>query len=284
MRTSTYCLNLIVDTEKYEPALAMLYEAGMLGCEEKSLGHKIHLKAIFADKETAAGAAARLKPAADQEGEISEIPFQDWNAKWRETMKPARLERGWWVSPCWLPPPKTARNWIKIEPKMAFGTGHHETTRLAAKAIIARKKLVKNKRVLDIGTGSGVLCFAAARCGARSAIGIEIDFYCRENLAENRRDNAGNGTISFVIGPVEAIRRTARFDIAVMNMILTESAPLLDTVAQLLEDNGMLIWSGILTDEGKKAGELAERSGFACAFEKTENEWWCGTFVKKQGS
>ena len=277
-------MKLTLDAENYESALAMLYETGMLGCEEKSVDQNIQLKTFFKDEKAARNAAQALKSITDREKEISEIAYQDWNAKWRETMKPACLAAGWWVSPTWLPPPETARHWIKIEPKTAFGTGHHETTRLAAKAIIARKKLVKNKRVLDIGTGSGVLCFVAGRCGARATAGVEIDSCCLENLAENRRDNAGHGTISFVIGGVEAIGRAARFDIAVMNMILTESAPLLDTVMALLKDKGMLIWSGILTDESRKTVELAGRSGFSLIFEKTENEWWCGTFVKKQES
>jgi ribosomal protein L11 methyltransferase len=248
------------------------------------MGRKIRVKAFFRDEKTAHDAAQALKHVADSDMEISEIAFQDWNAKWRETMKPACLARGWWVSPLWLPPPGTARHWIKIEPKMAFGTGHHETTRLAARAIISLGKKVGNRRVLDIGTGSGVLCFVASRRGARAATGVEIDSYCRENLAENRRDNAGDGTVSFVIGGVEAVRGAPVFDLTVMNMILTESAPLLGSVAALIKDNGMLIWSGILTNESGKTVELAGCSGFSLISEKTENEWWCGTFVKKQES
>ena len=104
-------------------------------------------------------------------------------------MKPALLANGFWVSPLWLTPPASAKYWIKIEPKMAFGTGHHETTRFTAVAIIACRRRINHSRILDIGTGSRVFCFTADACGASSCLGVEIDLQCCENLAEIRREN-----------------------------------------------------------------------------------------------
>jgi ribosomal protein L11 methyltransferase len=283
MQKSTYSLEISIAAEKYETAMAGLYETGMLGCEEREIDRKILINASFKDEETALDAARSLKSIINEEIKISEVANQDWIAKWREGMKPARLARGWWVSPLWLPPPKLARHWIKIEPKMAFGTGHHETTRLAAAAIIANKKFLKNKQVLDIGTGSGVLCLVAAMCGAASAIGVEIDPYCRENLAENRRANDSGSKTAFAIGSVNAFKHRPLFDLAVMNMILTESSPLLETVGTLLNENGILIWSGILVEEHRKSVELAQRAGFTLVSEQTENEWWCGVFTRNNG-
>ena len=108
---------------------------------------------------------------------------------------------------------------------MAFGTGHHETTRLAARAVVGEKRTFKNKRVLDIGSGSGVLCFVADRCGARACVGVELDACCRENMAENLRGNNPNGSINFIIGSIDAFKGTRCFSLIVMNMILTESSP-----------------------------------------------------------
>ena len=239
----------------------------------------IMIRAYFKDEETARKAGRELQekyPAI--KSEIETVEDQDWNAKWRESMKPAKLAAGWYVSPLWLPPPKSAKHWIKIEPKMAFGTGHHETTRLAAQAIIAQKRRIKGKRVLDIGTGSGVLCFVAGLCGAQFRLGVEIDPCCRENMAENCRQNSHSGRTCFIIGGIYSLKPGKLFDLVAMNMLLTESAPLLETVEALCAPGGSLIWSGVMTDEYNQAVELAEKADLSLASEKRENEWWCGTF------
>lgn len=279
--SSTYCLSITIPQESYDLTYARIYELAMLGCEEQTIADKIKLNVYFKDEETAHLAGESLK---NQFGiptySVFFVENQDWNAQWRASMKPARIARGWYVSPLWLPPPQSARQWIKIEPKMAFGTGHHETTRLASRAIIAEKRTVKNRRVLDIGCGSGVLCFVAAICGARICTGVELDECCRENLAENLRDNSSTGHVNFSIGSTGALRDTARFGLIVMNMIFVESTPLLATIARLLEPKGRFIWSGILKDEAKEVVSLAERAGFAIISKKTENEWWCGVFSR----
>jgi ribosomal protein L11 methyltransferase len=210
---------------------------------------------------------------------------QDWNAKWRESMEPAQVAAGVWVSPAWLEPPEEGRAaWIKIEPKMAFGTGHHETTRLAAKALIEGGGAVVNKSVIDIGTGSGVLCFVADYLGAKRAVGVEIDGDCRENLAENLRDNPPRtgGCVAFVIGTLDSIRINddRRFDAVIMNMLLTESAPLLEQIIPIIQKDSVLIWSGILVDESEEAISAASSFGFGLSSTQTENEWWCGTFTR----
>jgi|WetSurMetagenome_2_1015567.scaffolds.fasta_scaffold220808_2 ribosomal protein L11 methyltransferase len=279
MNKLSYCLILSLSSDAYDFALFKCTELGMLGCEEKEIPEGTVIRVYFKDAETARRARLELKdkfPAIQAEFET--IEDQDWNAKWRESMKPARLSAGWYVSPLWLPPPKSAKHWITIEPKMAFGTGHHETTRLAAQAIITQKRQIKNKRVLDIGTGSGVLCFVAGLCGAQFCLGVEIDPCCAGNMAENCRANVSSGKTSFAIGSINCLKGHAIFDIVVMNMLITESAPLLETVAALCAPGGLIIWSGILTDEYKEAVALAGKVDLSLASGKKENEWWCGTF------
>jgi len=163
---------------------------------------------------------------------------------------------------------------------MAFGTGHHETTRLASQAIIAHRKWLPGKRMLDIGSGSGVLCFVANRCGAGLCCGVELDGCCRENMAENIRENIGGGTIAFMMGSTNALKASASFSLVVMNMIMAESSPLLSTVLHILAaQKGRFIWSGILKDERDEAIALAQKAGFEVLSEKSENEWWCGVFA-----
>jgi ribosomal protein L11 methyltransferase len=277
---SSFCLMIIIPAEYSDLAYTAMFKFAGLGCEELAIADTIKFNFYFTDEKTALAAAESITSQITiPEFSIEKVENQDWNAKWRESMKPARIARGWYVSPVWLPPPESARHWIKIEPKMAFGTGHHETTRLASQAIIAEKHLIKNKNVLDIGSGSGVLCFVADRCGAKSCIGVELDECCRENMAENLRENVPLGQIGFIMGSTNALNKTQRFSLVVMNMIIAESSPLLDKIASLLEPEGRFIWSGILKDEYKEAVTIAERAGFTLKSEKRENEWWCGVFI-----
>jgi ribosomal protein L11 methyltransferase len=283
MQKQSYRIDLSIPQDHYETVIAECIMLGMAGNEEVPAGDRMVLKVYFADQASVETATARLKT--DSEVEIITVELvenQDWLAKWRESMEPAHLAEEFWVSPTWLPPPESAKHWIKIEPKMAFGTGHHETTRLAAAEIIACRDTVKNSRILDIGTGSGVLCFTADACGAASCLGVEIDAQCCENLAENRRDNAAKGRVTFAIGSIDSFTKNASFNFVVMNMLITESAPLLQGVSDFLLPGGTLIWSGILGSEADEATEGAQAAGFALVTDRRENEWWCGRFESKR--
>ncbi len=280
---ASFCVSTILSPEQKEIAIATWYSLGMQGCEENSVDSGVEVKIYFPDRNTAQIASEDLKNRNPLSPVlIRQIENEDWNRKWRESMKPAELAPGYWVSPLWLPPPMQKEDvWIKIEPKMAFGTGHHETTRLAAREILNRKEWLSGKSVLDIGTGSGVLCFVADQCGATNCTGVEIDKDCQENLAENHTLNSAKGRINFLIGSLSALKNSSTFDMIVMNMIMTESEPLLSRISQLITAEGILVWSGILSKENNEAVTSACDFGFKLLGQQTENEWWCGSFIKK---
>ena len=278
-----YNLIITITEEQSEMAAAIGYGCGMGGCVEEPFGSGIRLTFYFAQKNEAESAAASFAEVLSIDNSAIEfVPDnQDWNAKWRDSMEPAQIADGVWVSPTWLEPPKDGRRaWLKIEPKMAFGTGHHETTRLAAKMLIDKSDAVTGKSVLDIGTGSGILCFVADYAGAKSCLGVEIDEDCRENLEENLRDNPprNGGDIEFFIGTLDAVDTSRKFDAVVMNMLSTESIPLLAQICKMIKKESILIWSGILADEKNEVITAAEKFGFKLSNSQTENEWWCGAF------
>lgn len=280
MKQRYYCVEGVLPRFEYECALARWYGCGLLGSEEYEVGDdRLRFKAFFGTQAEALEGADTLQ---HQENEpvVTEIPLDDWNARWRESMKPALLASHWWVAPEWLPPRmETGDRWIRIEPKMAFGTGHHESTRLAAAALIEKSDRIAGVSVLDIGTGSGVLCFVTSLLGARRSVGIEIDPDCRENLAENRDLNTGSRSALFCISDLDAIRHDACFDFVIMNMIFSESASLVQRCGELLKPGGYLIWSGILDDAHQQAVSAAEKAGFEKSGSIVENEWWCGIFI-----
>jgi ribosomal protein L11 methyltransferase len=278
-----YNLTITITEEQSEMAAAIGYGCGMGGCVEEPFGSGIRLTFYFAQKNEAEFAAASFAEVLSIDNPVIEfVPDnQDWNAKWRESMEPAQIADGVWVAPTWLEPPKEGRRaWLKIEPKMAFGTGHHETTRLAARMLIDKSEAIIGKSVLDIGTGSGILCFVADYAGAKSCLGVEIDEDCRENLEENLRDNPprNGGDIEFLIGTLDAVDTNRKFDVVVMNMLSTESIPLLAQICKMITKESILIWSGILADEKNEVITAAKQFGFNLSNSQTENEWWCGAF------
>lgn len=265
-----------------EIALGVGYTLGMLGCEEAEIEGDIQLKCYFEGEDAALQVKKRVKQIITNTPiTVNKIENQDWNAKWRESMEPVLVAEHIWVSPAWLPPTmQKGDQWIIIEPKMAFGTGHHETTRLAAHALVNSDISFKESpKLLDIGTGSGILCFIGEYTGYYISLGIEIDRDCAGNLIENLRDNSVKSRISFIIGTCETLKRNALFDTIVMNMLRTESEPLLDICKQLLKPDGVLIWSGILCEERENVITHAGSHGLKLMHEAVENEWWCGVFV-----
>jgi ribosomal protein L11 methyltransferase len=280
---TTYAIKIQFPVEEQEPAYGVLYSAGMLGCEEQEAADTVTCKAYFADRETAADALRALRKALNATGgEIETVVPQDWIAQWRASMQPARLTENIWVSPTWLKPEMAEGDlWIKIEPKMAFGTGHHATTRLAAAGIVKQQERISGQPFLDIGTGSGVLCFVADHCGADRSIGLEIDMDCQENLAENLTSNPASQPILFIIGTNECLQTHGFFGAIVMNMIRTQSEPLLHSCLHLLRPSGVLIWSGLLCEEKLNAIQAATTCGFNLLEESSEGEWWSGIFQRR---
>ena len=276
-----YCLTCVVNEDQQELASAIGYGNNMGGCVEEPCGSNVKFVFYFDNKDSAENAAKSFTEILSAESAIEFVENQDWNAKWKESMEPAQIAAGVWVSPKWLEPPQNElAAWIKIEPKMAFGTGHHETTRLAAREIISRKDEISGRSVLDIGTGSGILCFAANLSGASLSLGVEIDSCCLENLAENRRDNPplNKSKVNFLIGSLSSLKEAAAFDTVIMNMLYSESVPLLGQVKPLLKKDSLLIWSGILAEEQSGVIEQAKLFGFKLSGSRIENEWWCGSF------
>ena len=253
-----------------------IYLSGMAGCEESEDGEIVTFRVYFMDPESAEACRAELEEAGVTCLPVEAVVQQDWNEKWRESMEPARLTDTVWVSPEWLPPPMVEGDfWIKIEPKMAFGTGHHETTRLAGKAIM--NYAGTKGSLLDIGTGSGVLCFAARLAGFTRSVGVEIDIDCAENLAENIVLNNMGDAVFCTIGTLDTIKPES-FDCIVMNMIRTESDPCVMPSKAMLNKGGVIIRSGILVDEKEKVIAWMQERGFALDVEDAENDWWSGVF------
>ncbi len=202
---------------------------------------------------------------------IRELPEENWNLAWEQSIKPVEIGERLVIRPSWIEGEGTDdRIVIRIDPKMSFGTGHHETTRLCLRLL--ERSMKSGSRVLDVGTGTGILAIAAVKLGAQSAIGIDTDEWAIENALENVRSNDVEDLVSIIHAPIEEYHGD-RSDALLANLTLNMIASSLSHLRDLLEDRGVLILSGFLESDLSVMRGSLEQSGFAVESALAENGW-----------
>ncbi len=202
----------------------------------------------------------------------------DWNAEWEATILPQWATSELLIAPSWRLDEAKAlgpTHLITIDPKMSFGTGHHETTRLCLKAIELLD--VKDKMVLDIGTGTGVLAIYALLRGAKFAVGIDTDTWSIANSIENRTlNNFTANELSIRTGILtEAVKAEEEFSVILANIHRNVLIEMAEQIRSHIAAGGMLILSGILIYDSKEVRERYVSVGFSFVRELQENEWAC---------
>ena len=158
----------------------------------------------------------------------------------------------------------------------AFGTGSHESTRLAVRLLLGED--LRGLRVLDVGCGTGTLAFVAVLEGAARAVAFDLDLDAALATREQARAN-GLARLDVFAGPLEALAGTARFDVAVANMIQEEVAPLLPALRVRLAAGGRLLCSGQLVEKRGEWDELLRENGFRFVRSLQENDWLGSAWV-----
>jgi ribosomal protein L11 methyltransferase len=202
---------------------------------------------------------------------ISNIPEQDWMQKWKEGFEPVEIGERLMIAPSWkLPGESTGRQVIQIDPGMAFGTGTHETTRMCLEAI---EKQWQGGRLLDVGTGTGILAIAAARLAPESSItAIDIDPQAVVVARENIEINGVTGSIEIVEGqPSDYVGR--RFDVVVANLTAEVIISLIDDLSGCLSVPGVMILSGILTTLRADVERAVVEAGLTIIERREAGEW-----------
>jgi len=166
----------------------------------------------------------------------------NWVRHFKKSFKPRQVAPGWWVVPPWNKGHHD--NEIIVEPKMAFGTGGHATTQLCCQA--ARGVVKPGMRVLDFGSGTGLLAMLAAKLGAANVLGIDKDSLAVDNARENIGLNNIGTQVRIIWGSVEAIPKE-KFDLIFANLILRQIKEFFPCFKRALKKEGLLVASGILT-------------------------------------
>jgi len=194
----------------------------------------------------------------------------DWVAQSKKGFRPRQIAPDCWVAPPWKR--GSHKNEIIIEPKMAFGTGEHATTQLCCQAAAA---LVRpGMKVLDFGTGSGILAILAAKLGASKIVGIDNDSLAVENAQENITLNKVSKQIQLRLGSFEKIQNE-KYDLIFANLILSQIISFFPHFTAALKPVGFLVASGILTHQLPQLKKFLTRRKAELIALGRDSDWAC---------
>lgn len=204
------------------------------------------------------------------------VPKQDWTSAWREFFTAVPCGEDFVVIAPWMVAdhPFPNRTAIVIEPKMAFGTGHHATTALCLECISALHgagRLGGQTRFLDLGTGSGILGIGCAKLGA-SGIGIDNDPVALENAEENVRINGVADKMRLALGSIETAA-DGPFDLVVANILAEPLIQLAPELVAQLAPGGVLVLSGILAAQAETVAKAYKALGMPDPQTRIQGEW-----------
>ena len=206
--------------------------------------------ALFADEAQAREAATVLAAQDFFEGcqqlGLVDVPEQDWVRLTQSQFTPVEITPAFWIVPTWHEPPAGARQVIRLDPGLAFGTGTHPTTRMCLRWIASRAEMA-GQRVLDYGCGSGILAIGAAKFGAAEIDAVDID----EAAVDATRLNAEANGVQLRAGLSELAQ--GRYDIVLANILATPLKVLAPLLREHVAPGGSLVLAGILE---RQADEL----------------------------
>ncbi len=202
---------------------------------------------------------------------LREIIEENWNEKWERTIQPVEIGERMVVVPTWSQYKNIHdRIILHIDPKMSFGTGHHETTRLTLKLL--ERYITRGHHMLDVGTGSGILAIAAVKLGASRATGVDIDPWSIANAKENIALNHVEQFVEIFQEKPEQIKNRT-YDLITSNLTLNTNIDLLDEYRRLLLNEGILLLSGFLNKDLPEMEKHLNKNRFVVHDVVTENEW-----------
>lgn len=199
------------------------------------------------------------------------VAERDWAEAWKQHLRVLHIGRRIVVRPSWLPyEPDAEEVVILLDPGMAFGTGLHPTTQMC---LIALEELVRpDARLLDLGTGSGILAIAAAKLGAGSVLALDTDPVAVDVAVENVRRNGVADRVRVLRGSLSQV--DGRFDVVVVNILARVIVELLEAgLADRLEADGHLVLAGLIAEQEPEVADALCRSGLEQVDRRQMEDW-----------
>ncbi len=213
---------------------------------------------------------------------VQRVPSQDWNEAWTRSVKPLRIGR-LVIRPSWEPAELGPRDIeIVLDPKQAFGTGHHATTRMLLEWL--QTDIRGGEHILDVGAGSAILAMAAVKLGAASAIGVEIDSVAVDCAKEYVELNGLTDRIEVLCGTLADLpqgRRTTA-DLVLANLDRQTVLNLADDLACSALGGVSILVSGILVEQQAEIMDRLSSLGLACLERREADGWVAMKFLRPE--
>jgi len=196
---------------------------------------------------------------------------EDWSEAWKQYYKPVKLDRIT-IVPAWEKyEPEVGEVTVRMDPGMAFGTGTHETTRLIIREM--QKLDLCGARVLDVGTGSGILSICASKLGAKECFAYDIDPVAVKVARDNCRESGCTGITVGVSDLLRSVDRGERYDVCFANIVAEIIIRMLPDLGGYIKDNATVILSGIIAPSEGGVIKAAELHGYEVTDRAVENDW-----------
>ncbi|MDX2169825.1 MAG: 50S ribosomal protein L11 methyltransferase [Deltaproteobacteria bacterium] len=259
-----------------EAVESVLLDLGAPGLQTEDTPEGTRITAHFADRAPLAALDAYLDELATRPGvmrprvAVAEVTDDGWAENWKQHFPGLAVGARLFIHPPWIAAIPTGRVGILLDPGMAFGTGHHASTRgcleLLEPALAARP----NAAILDIGCGSGILAIAAIKLGARRAVAIDID----PDACAIARDNAAvNGVAAAIAFGEDVATVTAHSDVVLANMFARQLVEMADLIAARVAPGGIAIGAGILASEADAVRAAWRDAGLLADGEWSDEGW-----------
>lgn len=255
---------------------AQLSDLDFESFEETEHGVNAYIQARYFDEEKVKTLFYSLENI-EVEYEQKLIPAQNWNSVWESNFEPVIIDAKCSVRAPFHSKPEGVEFDLVIEPKMSFGTAHHETTSLMISYLL--KTDVEGKDVLDMGCGTAVLAILAGMKGAKNITAIDIDPWPVENAKENARNN-NIPQLEVIMGGAEQLGKIM-FDMILAN--INRNVLVADMVAysNVLNNNGTLFLSGFYKEDLEQITNTAFENGLEFVSFETKNNWTAAQYLKK---
>lgn len=212
--------------------------------------------------------------------ELVGVNEEDWANSWKQYYKPIKIGEKIVICPAWERyTPAAGEIVIRMDPGMAFGTGTHETTRLVIRLL--EKYTKEGQRMLDVGTGTGILAICASRLGAEICRAYDIDPTAVRVARENIKDS---GLKNVTCDQSDLLKQVSleggQYDLVCANIVADIIIRMTPDVGKYMKDDAVLLASGIIAERCDDVIACFERNGFKVVEKLTDNDW-CGLAVMK---
>jgi len=269
----------VITTEDFQQDLLIntLGDIGFDTFEELEFGFKAYIPVDDFDQDALDAALEIYKDMFTFSYEIALIPQKNWNEVWESNFEPIAIKDKIFVRATFHEPKPEFEYEIVIDPKMAFGTGHHQTTSMMLELMLEND--FAGKKVLDMGCGTGILAIMASKLGASEVMAIDYDPVCYDSTIENAQLNHIDN-IKTLCGSKETIPNDL-YDTILANINRNILLDQMQRYSEVLKPDGELYLSGfyetpdldIITDEARKYG-------IKYIIHKKNSDWVAAKFIK----